>query len=441
MFDLFAHLDPSDIWYSLFTSILERTIAKSLLPTWFSRSVRSESEFIQKIQILLDCSLIEKRCETSSYAIHPIIHDWCFNLSRVSQDEIASLATSVIGSACFSIDDSADWQHRKGLIDHCSHLHFCIEKNPQDFARNERWETMVCFSYSSIGNFTSSHGRLKESEEMYLRALTENKGDGGADASTFKIINNLGLLYDKQGNMKKAEEMYLRALAGKEKVGDDNLSSTLETAHNLGVFYKFEGNIEKAEEMFLRALRGKEKNLGIDHKSTLKTIHQLGSMYIISEKVKEAEKLYLQALAAVEKNGSADPTSSIFEIMNSLGVLYFGQNKMKEAEELFLRALTECEKFRDPDAKLSFDTRYNLGVLYDEQSRFQDAAQQLNLAIEGLARTLGSEHRQTIQAVNLLETVHEKMGNMRGKKEVEQDEWRGEEMESMNHAAKKARLT
>ena len=154
-------------------------------------SVETEVDFSQKIQILLDYSLIERQHETSSYSMQPMIHEWCFELSRASKDEIASLATSVIGSAFFSIDNSADWLHQKRLIDNCSHLHFCIQKNPEYFARNERWDPTVCFAYSSIGNFTSNHGRLKEAEEMYLRALTENKGDGGADNATFKIINKL----------------------------------------------------------------------------------------------------------------------------------------------------------------------------------------------------------------------------------------------------------
>ena len=276
----------------------------------------------------------------------------------------------------------------------------------------------MCFAYSSIGNFTSNHGRLKEAEEMYLRALTENKGDGGADTATFKIINNLGLLYEKQGNMEKAEEMYLRALAGKEKVEGDDIASTLETVHNLGVFYKSQGKTANAQELFLRALTGKEKNLGIHHRSTLKTIHQLGTLYMNQNKPEEAETLYLRAIAGVEAKagdgggggGVFATHPSILEIINSLAVLYFTQNKTQDAENLLLRSLSECEICRDPDEKFFLDAKYNLAVVYDETSRFQDAVQQLDVAVEGYMRTLGAAHQQTVRAVDLLGRVIGKDG-------------------------------
>lgn len=478
--DLFAHLDSSDIYYSLFTPILKRTIAKKhLLPTWFLDSVETELDFSQKIQILLDYSLIERQHETSSYTIQPTIHEWCFESSRASKDETASLATSVIGSACFSIDNSADWLYQNRLIDHCSHLHFCIEKNPEYFARDKRWDPTVCFAYFSIGNFTSIHGKLKEAEAMYLRALTENKGEGGADAATFKIINNLGLLYDKLGNMEKAEEMYLRALAGKEKVGGDDIVSTLETVHNLGVFYRFEGKTEKAQEMFVRALTGKEKNLGIHHRSTLKTIHQLGTLYMNQNKPQEAETLYLRTIASVEAQGSAGGDGGdgddianhplLLEIINSLAVLYYNQNKMQEAEILLLKSLHGCEISRDPNDKFSLDARYNLAVVYDETARFEDAVRELSVAVEGYVRTLGAGHRQTVQAVDLLGKFVGKMrdrercegeggveggerGGERGGEKMEQEqeeEEGGEEVEvgveveatEQQHVRKKARLS
>lgn len=294
------------------------------------------------MQILLGYALIEEaqnEAETSSYAIHPMIHEWCFEMNMIrasNKNEIASLATAVIGSACFSIDDinSADSSplHQNRLLNHCTHLHSLISKYPQHFARNARWDPTICFAYSSIGNFFSrSHGRLKEAEAMFLLALTEEKGNGngdggegnggGEDTASFKTMNNLALLYDKQGDVEKAEEMYLRALKGKEKVGnengkgegedkgegegksDDDMASTFETVHNLGVFYKFQGKTEKAEEMFLRALTGKEKTLGLHHKSTLKTIHQLGTLWMNqnnNNKTSKAETFYLRAIAAVK---------------------------------------------------------------------------------------------------------------------------------------------
>lgn len=130
LLNLFAYLDHSDLWYPLFTPVLnESLVRKEILPTWFSCSMKTEFDFTEKIRILLDYSLIETRYESSSYAIHPIIHDWCFHSSPTSDDQIASLAVTVIGSACYSAaDNSAEWLHPKRLTGHCSYVHSWIGK-------------------------------------------------------------------------------------------------------------------------------------------------------------------------------------------------------------------------------------------------------------------------------------------------------------------------
>jgi hypothetical protein len=46
-----------------------------------------------------------------------------------------------------------------------------------------------------------------------------------------------GLLYSDQGKLKEAEEMYLRALAGYEKALGPGHPSTLNTVNNLGLLY------------------------------------------------------------------------------------------------------------------------------------------------------------------------------------------------------------
>ena len=55
---------------------------------------------------------------------------------------------------------------------------------------------------------------MKEDENMHLRALAgKEKAQGPEHTSTLNIINNLGNLYKAQGKMKEAEDIYLRALA------------------------------------------------------------------------------------------------------------------------------------------------------------------------------------------------------------------------------------
>ena len=68
-----------------------------------------------------------------------------------------------------------------------------------------------------------------------------------------RMSNRLGLLYSDQGKMKEAEDMYLRALTGKEKTWGPEHTSTLDTVNNLGLLYSDQGKMKEAEDMFQRA--------------------------------------------------------------------------------------------------------------------------------------------------------------------------------------------
>jgi tetratricopeptide (TPR) repeat protein len=54
--------------------------------------------------------------------------------------------------------------------------------------------------------------------------------------------------------------------------------------------------------------------------------------------MQEAEEMYLRALRGYEKAWGPDHTSTFFTVHN-LGNLYSDQGKMQEAEKIYLRAL------------------------------------------------------------------------------------------------------
>jgi tetratricopeptide (TPR) repeat protein len=101
----------------------------------------------------------------------------------------------------------------------------------------------------------------------------------------------LGVLYRHQGKLKEAEEMYMRALKGKEKALGVEHISTLFTVNNLGFLYENQGKLKEAEEMYIRALKGKEKTLGVEHTSTLTTVDNLAIVYKDQGKLAEADAL------------------------------------------------------------------------------------------------------------------------------------------------------
>lgn len=69
-------------------------------------------------------------------------------------------------------------------------------------------------------------------------------------------------------------------------------------------------------------------------------------------------------------------------------------------EEMYLRALAGYEKAWGREHKQPLDTRYNLAGMYKEQSMFQDAAKHFKLVVQGYTKILGSEHWETVKAIN-----------------------------------------
>ena len=346
---LWAFLDNQDLWYELFASALDLDIVDKM-PDWYIRCAGDELEFKDCIGLLLEYSFIDAKIESTSFFMHPVLHQWSFHAFEKENTDMSWLAMIIVASAVpLETVPNHSFISRR-LLPHCDRVFPLLKHHIQESFVNETDPLSFSYACHELGRLYSDQGKMKEAEEMYLRALTGyEKAWGVEHTSTLDTVNNLGALYFNQGKMKEAEEMYLRALTGKEKAWGVEHTSTLNTVNNLGALYSDQGKMKEAEEMYLRALTGYEKAWGVEHTSTLDTV-------------------------------------------NNLGALYFNQGKMKEAEEMYLRALTGKEKAYGPKHKSSFDTRYNLGILYKKRSMFEDATHHFKLVVQGYTSTLGSDH-------------------------------------------------
>ena len=65
---------------------------------------------------------------------------------------------------------------------------------------------------------------------------------------------------------------------------------------------------------------------------------------------------------------------------------------MNEAEDMYLRALAGYEKAWGLDDKKPLDTRYNLAIMYEKRSLFENAAQHMDLVVDCYNKLLGPEY-------------------------------------------------
>ncbi|KAJ5588729.1 hypothetical protein N7537_011407 [Penicillium hordei] len=212
---LLARFDNRDIWYEL----VESGHHSSSVPDCLKDATSSALAFKIGMRSLVGFSLLESKQQEGSYAIHPVVQDWCLHIANTSKYvnwmQLNELALISVGYSVPSASNRNYSELQQRLLPHANYV--CHLDWSDD--NIEVWGAL-----HGLGDLYSNQGKLKEAEEMYEQALAGYEKALGPDhISTLNTASNLGSLYSKQGKLKEAEEMYQRALAGKKKaLGPDH---------------------------------------------------------------------------------------------------------------------------------------------------------------------------------------------------------------------------
>ena len=95
---LLGFLDNRDIWYDLFRSALTLRVA-SELPGWYTNCVDDYSNFIECTQLFILYSFIDVRMGSSSFSVHPVLHQWYYQASEDIRAEMAWVAFILVASS------------------------------------------------------------------------------------------------------------------------------------------------------------------------------------------------------------------------------------------------------------------------------------------------------------------------------------------------------
>ncbi|CAJ2505652.1 Uu.00g130460.m01.CDS01 [Anthostomella pinea] len=98
---------------------------------------------------------------------------------------------------------------------------------------------------------------------------------------------------------------------------------------------------------------------------------------------------------------------------HNLGLLYSDQGKLNEAEEMYQRALQGKEKLLGPNHISTLDTVNNLGNLYSDQDRLKEAEEMYQRALKGYKKALGPNHTSTLDTVNNLGNLYSDQGELK----------------------------
>ena len=432
---LWGFLDNRDIWYDLFKPASNLTVA-SELPRWYIDCVNEYSNFVECTRLFVLYSFVEVQVGLSSFSIHPVLHQWCFQASEENMAEMAWLAAVIVASAAPSESTTTTTDYtliQRRLLPHCDYISsfLLLEKNIPKAPykeEKEREESSLHIACRIVGDLYHHQSKFREAEKIYVRALAAGGGGGSEEekekeqafgppehpvksTSRLKIVSNLGIIYQDQGRLGEAEDMFIRALAGYEKDLGPEHTSTLNTVVALGILYDEQGKLSNAENMYMRALAGYEKAVGPDNPSTLDTINNLGLLYVLQGKFSTAEDMYARALAGYRRTLGPDHPSTL-NTVNNLGILYRDQGKLAEAEDMLVKALTGIEKAWGAEHTLTLRTVFAFAVLYTKQCKFDEAEDGYMRALAGYEKALGHEHILTLDTVNNLGILYRDQGKL-----------------------------
>jgi len=153
-----------------------------------------------------------------------------------------------------------------------------------------------------------SQGHYDEAESQYLNAEKEAESGGPNEARLARVLNNLGVLYQREAKYDEAEQALRRALVIWQKQADPQPLELATTLNNLASLYTYRSRYSEAEPLYRQCLALREKSLGPENAQVASALNNLGEFYWEQDKLAEAEPLYRRAVFIKEKTlGPADP--------------------------------------------------------------------------------------------------------------------------------------
>ncbi|KAI9891753.1 MAG: hypothetical protein M1814_002503 [Vezdaea aestivalis] len=412
LLDPFSFFDNTDLWYSLFEpSLSTELLLKYIAPEWFLRSIRNEAVFKEKIQILLDFSLIQTRYISSSYTIHPIVHDWCLYTNVKKNSPIDLLAVYTVASACKLANASTTWTIKERVVRHSNRCHKTDACTIQRFTleRQERIlgprDTTTLLTLDYLGSFLSILGENEEARSIYWRILRAFDETFSLDHPTaLKAMAELGKNYCEVGDYTTAEIFYnyLLGVHGKTSVSDETLSFAPGRSLDIALIQQESILVDDEFERCKRSLNTTDQII-------LFTFTQLASLKYRQGKLEEAKIICNLILTKSEAIlGPSAPQT--LDVVRLLGQVNVRQRNYADAWAMFDRARKGCEKVLGPSHPATIDTVFTQGVLHYHQSQWAEAAQLFHDALEGCEKHLGLKLEMKIRCLSFLGFVYHEQG-------------------------------
>ena len=247
---------------------------------------------------------------------------------------------------------------------------------------------------------------FKGAEQRFRSALRKSADD----RTNFAAFANLGAVLYYEYSYERAEQAYRKALAIQPRLSPVYQLEAASVLNNLAVLYSRTGRLEEAERTSIEAVRTRRRYEPSESPALAGLLVTLASIYHDRGKYDEAE---LEAARAISILDHAEPTIQrkfLPSALRQLAVTKLARRvDLHEAGRLLDRARLVQEKLPSADFAELAIVYSNLGALRILEERYEDAALDLQQALETWKRT-NLKTREAAAAMNNLAQVYKLTG-------------------------------
>jgi len=264
------------------------------VPEWFGKTFLDFPSFYDSVAKLLAYSLIDGDIERDTYAVHPVVHQWSFEItSRQNRENFMWLAITSVGLAILQEGKHADRVLEQQLLRHSYKCYRWIQEDVIKIPKSRGQQELLFKAFHSIAGLFCRFEDLEKAEELYRQELSGHIELGSENQIILSRSLNLENVYEYQNKLGKARDLFIRAMTGYAETLEDEPAVDFDNwiyvfSQSLGNLFHKEGRLAEAEESYQRAL----KICGSNHWASVNIFARLGSLYREQGKLQEAEEMY-----------------------------------------------------------------------------------------------------------------------------------------------------
>ena len=126
---------------------------------------------MQRRKELSEYSFIDAKTGSSSFSMHSVLHHWYFHTFEENKGTMSWLALIIVASAMPSETVLHYSLIQRRLQPHCDHVYSILQRYLQEAFKNREYLPSLSDACHQLGNLYSNQDKMKEAEDMYLRAL------------------------------------------------------------------------------------------------------------------------------------------------------------------------------------------------------------------------------------------------------------------------------